>query len=123
MRIGATGAGLLACAAVLAGCTSDVPGIDRLGVAACRQAANGIQDQASREGADQACQFIATGNGRDVSRAAKRTARRRCLQSPSRSWTRSRGARSRTSVPRSERPALSSLRWAHGLLGVQFSAG
>ena len=81
MRAKATGAALLACAAVVAGCTSDVPGADQLGVAACRQAAAGIQDAASRQGADQACQFIRSGNGRDVSRAAKRTARQRCLQS------------------------------------------
>ena len=74
-------AALLACAALLAGCTSDAPGVDQLGVAACRQAAAGIQDPASRQGADQACQFIRSGNGRDVSRAAKRAARQRCLQS------------------------------------------
>lgn len=64
---------------LLAGCTSDDVTADRLGVAACRQAASGIQDPASRQGADQACQYIRTGNGRDVSRAAKRTARQRCL--------------------------------------------
>ena len=68
-------------AAVLAGCTSDDVSADRLGVAACRQAAAGIQDPASRQGADQACQYIRTGNGRDVSRAAKRAARQRCLNS------------------------------------------
>ena len=66
-------------AALLGGCTSDDVGADRLGVAACRQAATGIQDPASRQGADQACQYIRTGNGRDVSRAAKRAARQRCL--------------------------------------------
>ena len=48
-------------------------------MAACRQAAAGIQDPASRQGADEACQFIRSGNGRDVSRAAKRAARQRCL--------------------------------------------
>lgn len=67
--------------ALLAGCTSDNFGADQLGVAACRQAAAGIQDPASRAGADEACQFIRTGSGRDVSRAAKRTARMRCLNS------------------------------------------
>jgi hypothetical protein len=70
---------LLACAAGAVGCTSDNRVADQLGVAACRQAAAGIQDPASRQGADEACQFIRTGNGRDVSRAAKRTARQRCL--------------------------------------------
>ncbi|HLM26733.1 MAG TPA: hypothetical protein VK304_07190 [Thermoleophilaceae bacterium] len=79
MRARPTAAALLACVAVAGGCTSDDVVADRLGVAACRQAASGIQDPASRQGADQACQFIRTGNGRDVSRAAKRTARRRCL--------------------------------------------
>jgi hypothetical protein len=79
MRAEAVGAVLLACAALGAGCTSNAPGVDQLGVAACRQAAAGIQDPASRAGADQACQYIRTGNGRDVSRAAKRTARQRCL--------------------------------------------
>ena len=64
---------------LLAGCTSDNIGADQLGVAACRQAAAGIQDPASRAGADDACRFIRTGSGRDVSRAAKRTARMRCL--------------------------------------------
>ncbi len=64
---------------LLAGCTSDNITADRLGVAACRQAAAGIQDPASRAGADEACRFIRTGSGRDVSRAAKRTARTRCL--------------------------------------------
>ncbi|MDQ3719199.1 MAG: hypothetical protein M3350_00145 [Actinomycetota bacterium] len=71
----------LSALALLAGCTSDNIAADRLGVAACRQAAAGIQDPASRAGADEACQFIRTGSGRDVSRAAKRTARRRCLNS------------------------------------------
>lgn len=70
---------LLSALALLAGCTSDDVGADQLGVAACRQAAAGIQDPASRAGADEACQFIRTGSGRDVSRAAKRTARMRCL--------------------------------------------
>lgn len=69
----------IAVVSLLAGCTSDDVGADRLGVAACRQAAAGIQDPASRQGADQACQYIRTGNGRDVSRAAKRAARQRCL--------------------------------------------
>jgi hypothetical protein len=68
-------------AAPLTGCTSDDVAADRLGVAACRQAAAGIQDPASRQGADEACQYIRTGNGRDVSRAAKRAAHRRCLDS------------------------------------------
>ena len=75
---GALGA-LVGGLALLAGCTSDNIAADRLGVAACRQAAAGIQDAASRAGADDACQFIRTGSGRDVSRAAKRTARTRCL--------------------------------------------
>ncbi len=70
---------LLSAVALLAGCSSDNIGADQLGVAACRQAAAGIQDPASRAGADEACQFIRTGSGRDVSRAAKRTARMRCL--------------------------------------------
>ncbi|MDQ3647471.1 MAG: hypothetical protein M3433_02590 [Actinomycetota bacterium] len=70
---------LLGALALLAGCTSDDIGADQLGVAACRQAAAGIQDPASRAGADEACQYIRTGSGRDVSRAGKRTARRRCL--------------------------------------------
>ena len=70
---------LAVAAALFAGCTSDDVGADRLGVAACRQAAAGLQDSASRQGADEACQYIRTGNGRDVSRAAKRAARQRCL--------------------------------------------
>ena len=77
----ATFCALLAGLTLLAGCTSDNIAADQLGVAACRQAANGIQDPASRAGADEACRFIRTGSGRDVSRAAKRTARRRCLNS------------------------------------------
>ena len=75
---GALGA-LVGGLALVAGCTSDNITADRLGVAACRQAAAGIQDPASRAGADEACRFIRTGSGRDVSRAAKRTARTRCL--------------------------------------------
>jgi len=70
---------VLGALALLAGCTSDNIGADQLGVAACRQAAAGIQDPASRAGADEACRFIRTGSGRDVSRAAKRTARTSCL--------------------------------------------
>jgi hypothetical protein len=81
MRAKATGAHLLACTAVAAGCTSNAPGVEQLGVAACRQAAAGFQDPASRAGADQACQYLRSGNGRDVSRAAKRTARQKCLNS------------------------------------------
>ena len=79
MRASAIAVALAACAAIASGCSSDDVGADRLGVAACRQAAQGIQDPASRQGADEACQFIRTGNGRDVSRATKRAARQRCL--------------------------------------------
>jgi hypothetical protein len=72
-------AGALALALVVGGCSSENLEAKRLGVAACRQAAAGINDPASRAGADEACRYVATGSGRDVSRAAKRTARRRCL--------------------------------------------
>ncbi len=77
----ATLCAVLGALALLVGCTSDNIAADQLGVAACRQAANGIQDPASRAGADEACRVIRSGSGRDVSRAAKRTARRRCLDS------------------------------------------
>ena len=79
MRARPTAVALLVCACAGVGCTSDDVTADGLGVAACRQAASGIQDPASRQGADEACQIIRTGNGRDVSRAAKRAARQRCL--------------------------------------------
>ncbi len=78
-RLGSLGPILVASA--LAGGCGGLGGVaTQIGVAACRQAARGLQDPVARQTADRACQIGASGDISQVAPAAKQAAHDGCIR-------------------------------------------
>jgi hypothetical protein len=71
---------ILVASALVGGCGAVGTVIKEIGVAACRQAASGLQDPVARQTADQACVIGASVDVSHATQAAKQAAHDSCIR-------------------------------------------